>query len=243
VGDAPAAQEEAAAAPDSAQLGALARYAVPFTNEGNKPLFSVILIDAGDDGMDRAALTTFSFPVSFAVDASRPDADKAMRDYRAAGFEVILLAGGLPQGATPQDLEVSLNRYLSRMPETVAVMDQPDSALQTDRPLLRQLMAIVKETGQGVVTYDGGLNTAQQVARSEGVPSGVVFRMLDADRPSANTIERYLDRAAFKAGRDGHVVMVGHSYPETVKALFSWALQGKGQEVTMAPISAVLRGQ
>ncbi|MHC0053020.1 divergent polysaccharide deacetylase family protein [Actibacterium sp. D379-3] len=237
------APEGASAGPDPARLGALARYGAPFQPEDGTPLFSVILIDAGPDGLDRAALTTFTFPVTFAIDASRPDAAEALADYRAAGFEVVLLTGGMPQGATPQDLEVALTSYLSDLPQTVAVMDPETGGFQTNRPLLRQLMAIVKESGHGVITYDRGLNTAEQIAQSADVPAGLVFRTLDANRETAPTIRRYLDRAAFKATQDGHVIMVGHSYAETVTALFAWALEGKGAEVQMAPVSAILRGR
>ncbi|SMX42559.1 divergent polysaccharide deacetylase family protein [Actibacterium lipolyticum] len=228
---------------DPADLDAVARYAAPFEAEGDGPLFSVILIDAGEEGLDRETLKTFSFPVTFAVDASRPDAEQAMRDYRAAGFEVVLLMTGLPEGAQPSDLEVSLSAYLSRVPESVAIMDAEAGTLQSDRPLLTQLMAMLDESGHGVVTYDRGLNTAEKMAQAAKVPSALVFRVLDGEQEAGSTIRRYLDRGAFKAAQDGQVVVVGHSYPETVTALFSWALEGKGADLTMAPISAILRGQ
>ncbi|MBB4023535.1 MULTISPECIES: divergent polysaccharide deacetylase family protein [Actibacterium] len=239
----PSVGDDAAAPSEAARLGALARYAAPFEAADGNPLFSVILIDAGERGLDRATLTTFTFPVTFAVDAARADAAEAMRAYRAAGFEVVLIASGLPEGATPQDLEVTLSSYLARVPETVAVMDAETGGFQSNRPLLRQLMAILKESGHGLVTYDRGLNTAGQIATAAGIPSTLIFRSLDSERESVPTIRRYLDRAAFKAGQDGQVVMIGHTYPNTVTALFSWALEDKDNSVTLAPVSAILRGR
>ena len=59
----------------------------------------------------------------------------------------------------------------------------------------------------------------------------------------SDLVQRYLDRAAFKAGQEGSVVMIGHTYDETVKGLFSWALEGKGEGIQLAPISAVLTDQ
>lgn len=233
---------DAQAAP-SMEQGALSRFAVPFTPEAGKPLFSVILIDVAEGGLDRSALTTFSFPVTFAVDAARPDAAEAMASYRAAGYEVILLTGGLPNGAKPQDLEVSLQSYMATVDQAVALMDAENGGMQANRALLSQLAEILSESGHGLVTYDKGLNTALQIAEAEGIPSTVIFRTLDEQGETISTIRRYLDRAAFKAAQDGQVVMLGHTYPETVTALFSWALEGKGADVSIAPISAVLTAQ
>lgn len=223
------------------QLGALSKNAEPFKSS-SKPLMSIVLIDAGDQGLDRASLGTFSFPVTFAIDAARPDAVEAMEAYRKAGYETVLMIGGLPDGATPQDLEVSLTQYMAEFDEAVAVMDIEDGSLQTNRALLTQLMEITKESGHGVVSFDKGLNTADQLAQAADVPSGLIFRTVDAQRESAPTIQRYLNRAAFKAGQDGQVIMLGHSYADTVTALFQWALEGS-TEVTLAPLSAVLKSR
>ena len=93
----------------------------------------------------------------------------------------------------------------------------------------------------GFTTYDRGLNTAQQVAEREGLPAATIFRMLDAEQENPDTIKRYLERAALKAGQEGQVVMIGHSYPDTVTAVFSWALDAGSQTVRFAPLSAILR--
>jgi len=53
-------------------------------------------------------------------------------------------------------------------------------------------------------------------------------------------ITRYLDRAAFAAGQEGQVIVVGHTYSDTVTALFSWALGSRSENVALAPVSAVL---
>lgn len=226
-----------------ADTGALSANAVPFLREPAADLFSVILIDVGEDGLDRDALTTFSFPVTFAIDATRPDAAEAASIYRASGYEVILIPGPLPEGANARDVETNFEQFLSIVPVAVAVMDAPEGRAQTNRNQLQALTAILSATGHGLVLMDQGLNTAQQVAATAGVPHSLVFRTLDAERENASTVQRYLDRAAFKAGQEGSVVMIGHTYDETVKGLFSWALEGKGESIQLAPISAILTDQ
>ncbi|NHX27684.1 divergent polysaccharide deacetylase family protein, partial [Escherichia coli] len=97
--------------------------------------------------------------------------------------------------------------------------------------------------GHGLISFDRGLNSARQIAEGADVPAGLIFRLLDANDESAPVIRRYLDRAAFKAGQDGQVIMLGHSRSETVKALFAWTLESKSPDIQMAPASAVLREQ
>jgi polysaccharide deacetylase 2 family uncharacterized protein YibQ len=53
-------------------------------------------------------------------------------------------------------------------------------------------------------------------------------------------IRRFLDQAAFKAGLESGVIMMGRLRPETVSALLLWGLQDRAGQVALAPISAVL---
>lgn len=224
-----------------ARLGALARNAAPFEPVAGRPLFSVILIDAGDQGLDRETLMTFSFPVTFAVDPTRPDAAEAVAAYRKAGYEVVALASGLPRGAVPADLEVALAAQEPILDRAVALMDVPAGGFQDDRAMTAQMAAFAGASGHGIVTFDRGLNTATRIADKAGVPQATVYRLLDGDRPNATTIRRMLERAVFKARQDGHVVVVGHSYSDTVTALYSWALEAAADQVSLAPLSTVLR--
>ncbi|KCV83420.1 YibQ protein [Actibacterium atlanticum] len=226
--------------PEPVNLGALARNAVPFKRSGDKPLMSIVIVDEGDSGLDRATLSTISFPVAFAIDAARPDAVEAMRAYRKAGFETILMTGGLPAGATPQDLEVTLQSYMAQMDQTIALMDVEGGILGSSRALQTQLIQIAEDSGHGVVSFDRGLKTIDQMAKAAKVPSALIYRSIDDQAESAPVIRRVLKRAAFKAGQDGAVVMLGHSRPETVTALFEWALEGS-TEVDLAPLSEVLK--
>jgi len=52
-----------------------------------------------------------------------------------------------------------------------------------------------------------------------------------------------LDQAAFKAGIEGSVIMLGRMRPETISALLVWGLQDRASQVALAPISAVLQSQ
>lgn len=257
IGDAPPAAEDEAlpaaeanpeAAPDvvidgEAELPPLQKYARVFENPDAKPLFSIILIDTGGADVDRAALAAMPFPVTFALDPSAPNAAEASKIYRAAGQEVIMVATGIPPGATASDLEVTFGSHALALPEAVAVIDTEFGAFQADRPLATQVVPILKAQGRGLISWDRGLNAADQVARREGLPAGMVFRKLDGKGENKSAVRRALDRAAFKAVQDGRVMVIGQTLPETVAALMEWAVEGRAETVALAPVSAVLTVQ
>lgn len=213
-------------------------YAAAFENPEAKPLMSIILID--DEGAFGAeALQDFPYPISFAVSPSDPQAAEKMARHRAAGFEVMALAD-LPQAATAQDAEVSLAVWLDALPETVGILEGVDTGIQGNRKLADQVAAIAGVTGRGLITQDNGLNTVQKLAARNGVPSGVIFRDIDGARQDPKIMRRFLDQAAFRAGQEGQVVMLGRVRPETISALLLWGLEDRGSRVAMAPISAVM---
>lgn len=224
---------------------ALQKFAASFQNDAGKPVYSVVLIDIGSEqnGLETNALISFPFPVTFAIPAVLPDASDRAKVYRDAGFEVIMLASGIPLSATPSDVETTFGVYQSTLPESVAIMDEPEGGFQNNRRQAAQVVAILNDTGQGLVTFERGLNAARQLAESSGVPIATIFRQLDAENEDAEGVRRTLDRAAFKASQDGNVVVIGRTRQETVSTLFSWALEGRAEEVALAPISAAFQAQ
>ena len=200
-----------------------------------------MLLDSGAADLDRAQLAALPFAVSFVIDPLMPDAAAAAAIYRGAGQEVLMLATGIPAGATPADLEQTFQAHANVLPEAVAVLDLVDGGFQNDRPLATQVVPILKSQGRGLLTYDKGLNAADQVARREALPAATIFRSLDAEGEAAGLIRRYLDRAAFKAAQDGRVVVLGQTRPETIAALLEWAVEGRAAAVALAPASVVMR--
>lgn len=237
IGDDPVAGAEAAAPADDRPI---VRNARPFENPTGKPVFAIILIDTGEDMLDRAALADLPFPVTFAIDPLASGASERADIYRAAGQEVVMLATGLPNGAAASDVEIAFQTMFLALPQVVAVLDPPGRLFQNDRELASLVVPVVGGQGLGVVTWDGGLNAADQVARREDVPAAVVFRNLDAEGEGTVVIRRYLDRAAFKAAQEGRVTVIGSTRPETVAALLEWAVEGRAATVALAPVTAAL---
>lgn len=228
---------------DDADLPPLQKYARAFENPDAKALFSIILIDTGGADVDRAALAALPFPVTFALDPLAPDVVAATKIYRDGGQEVIMVATGIPEGATAADLEVTFQAHAAALPEAVAVIDTEFGAFQADRPLATQVIPILKSQGRGLISWDRGLNVADQVARREGLAAGMVYRKLDGKGENKSAVRRALDRAAFKAAQDGRVIVIGQTLPGTVAALMEWAVSSRAFSVALAPVSAVLTTQ
>ncbi len=229
-----------APAPAPGTTTPLIRYARSFANPANKPLFAIVLLDTGTADLNRAQLAALPFPVSFVIDPLNPDAAQAAAIYRGAGQEVLMLATGIPAGATASDLEQTFQAHADALPEAVAILDLAEGGFQNDRPLATQVVPILKAQGRGLLTYDKGLNAADQVARREDLPAATIFRSLDAEGEETALIRRYLDRAAFKAAQDGRVVVLGQTRPETIAALLEWTVEGRAAAVALAPASAVV---
>jgi len=222
-----------------AEQDPLTRYAEPVEVEEGKPMMSIVLIDDGTTPMGLEALEAFPYPITFAVDTAWQGATEAMRTYRDAGFEVVALAN-LPEGARPQDTEVTLGSALDTVTEAVAVLEGDRGGLQESRGVSEQVARILADSGHGLVLYPKGLNTGQALAAKEGVPSAVLFRDFDGNGQSATVIRRFLDQAAFKAGQEGAVIMLGRLRAETISALLIWGLQDRANRVSFVPVSQVL---
>ncbi len=233
-------QERADDAVDAAELPPLLRYAIPVEVEADAPRMSIVLIDDGTGPLGPDTVGTFPFPVSFAIPASHPDAAAAARGYRAAGFEVLAIAG-VPEGAQAADVEVTLEGSLGAVPEAVAVLEAPGAGLQGARAISEQAARYLGASGHGLLMQPKGLNTGEALARREEVPALTVFRDFDGEGQDPRVMRRFLDQAAFKARQEGAVVMLGRLRADTVSALLLWGLQDRASRVALVPISLVLQ--
>lgn len=246
IGDAPEPEAEAEVAAEGAEAAPatvqpIVDYAAPFDNPGAKPVLSVVLIDTGSADLDRAALAALPFPVSFALDPMDPATPARAAIYRAAGREVVMLATGIAYGAQASDVEVAFQSMAQGLPEAVAVMDLATPTFQNQRPLASIVVPVVASQGRGILTWDQGLNAADQVARREDVPAAVIFRDIASSGTDGGAVRRLLDRAVFKAGQEGRAVVAGDATAETVAALLEWSVEGRAATIALGPLTAAMK--
>jgi polysaccharide deacetylase 2 family uncharacterized protein YibQ len=201
-------------------------------------LIGLILIDES-----RAApLGDLAVPFTVALAPSAIGARERSAFYRDGGVEILAMLDDLPVEAEPGDVAVAMDGYFSVLNEAIGVLDPLDGRIQGNRSLARPVVDAISETGHALVTYDRGLNSAQQTARRAGVPAATIFRVLDAEQEGVEKIKRYLKRAAFNAARDGSVLVIGHNRPDTITAIVEWALEEKAADLTIVPASQLMLG-
>lgn len=220
--------------------GALQRYSRSFANLEQKPLFTILLIDDGSAGVDRAGLAAQDVPLTIMIDAAKPEALAHAKIWRAGGQEVVLSGAGLPSGLSGPAYGAALKSLAESLPEALALVDPDGRTFQNDLGLAAEIVPVLAKSGRGLVTLDQGANPADQSAKREGLPHGRIFRKLDVDGEAAEVVARYLDRAAFKAAQEGRVAVLGHVRPETVAGIMQWAVEGRAASVALAPLSALL---
>lgn len=234
-------QNSADAIPTQPKLSALDAHAAAFDAANDRPLMAIVLMDL-DGAVSADALADFPYPVTFALDPSDPGAPEKMERHRSNGHEVVMLVD-LPPATNPQGTEAAMQVWQSGLPQTVAILEGVKSGFQTNRAASEQMMDIALASGHGLITQSNGLNTVQKLASKAGVPSSVVFRDFDGTGQTPTVIRRFLDQAAFRAGQEGGVIMLGRLQPDTISALILWGLQDRAQRVALAPVSAVLVSQ
>lgn len=233
------AQEDAAPMVVADNLPALVAFSADYTKVGKAPNMSVILVDIGEIDPDAGLLGNLPFPVTFAVDALAPGASDRAQLYRKNGFEVLALIG-LPDGATAQDVAVTINQARDLMPVSIGFLDVPSASFQASRDIAAQVVASAAPSGHGLVSFSSGLNAMMQEATRADVPAALVFRDFDGRDQDVSGIKRFLDQAAFRAGIDEDIVLVGRAKSDTLKALVEWSLGNRAATVEIVPVSFLL---
>ncbi len=236
------AEETEAETEDTPSGPAIVAFGKEFSNANGTPLLALVLVQEGDAALDTETIEALPASIAFALDAGLAGADASAARYRSAEREVVMIPS-LPDGARPQDVEQALRVNFEVIPEAVAIMDVSGSSFQSDRAAVEQVVAVVADSGHGLITYPRGLNTAHQSAERAGVPAGLIFRKLDGGGETVEQIRRTLDRAAFRARNDEAVILVGTTGDNTLAAIMEWAAGNRAESVTIAPISAALLNQ
>lgn len=232
--------EAPGAAPAAAGDTPLARNAMPFVAPERALLYSVVLIDPGvaAGGLDRATITALGFPMTIAIDPTRPDAPEAARAFRDAGLEVAILAADIPETATATDLAVIVEAWRQAVPGAIGVVDGPAAQFRQDRELVQPMVEILAREGLAVIAMEEGLNPAEHLAQAQRAGYVGLWREIDAGRERSAVVERMLSRAAFEAQRSGAVAVALSAWPETVAGLQNWEPVAS-RSVTLAPVSAL----
>lgn len=230
--------------PSPTPQSALQRNSLYQAGPGTADKMALVLSDPGLPMARRRMLAALEVPFTIALNPMDPTAPEAAEIYHEAGKEVVILAAGLPAGATASDLDVSLNAYFDALPRAVGVIDLPENGVARNAALLREVLPLLAQDGHGFLTFSGGLSQAGRSAEAAGVAHAEVFRVLDAGDESVFTIRRFLDRAVFQASQIGNVIVFGDATnEETLDAIEMWREERRAGQITLVPVSGILLQQ
>ena len=222
-------------------VSALERNSLYDGDTGTAPRMALVLGDPGLPTPMRRALAALDIQMTVALNPLDPSAQEAAEIYRASGKEVLILSTSLPEGATASDMDVSFNAFFAALPQAVGVIDLPENGFARNTRMLGDVLPLLAQDGHGLVTFSGGLTSAERAAQAAGVPHAEVFRVLDSGTESPFTIRRFLDRAVFQASQMGKVIVFGDaSNDATMEALDMWLSEGRADQVALVPISGIL---
>ncbi len=225
---------------ETSDLPAYQRYAAEVSLAPGANALGVVLIE---EPMAEAALTALPLPLTLAMDPADPDGPRRAAAYRAAGHEIALLAQGIPEGATPADIEVTLQVWMRDFPQVVALIDVAEGGIASRRLIARDLALMLAPEGYGVIALRSNLDAFGQAAQAAGLATASVYRRVDGAGQSAIRIRRMIDRAGFEAQRSAGILIVGSAAnPDTLEALRNFA-QASARGVVVTPASAVLAVQ
>ncbi|MBB5514734.1 polysaccharide deacetylase 2 family uncharacterized protein YibQ [Rubricella aquisinus] len=220
-------------------------YAANFADTGARPLLSMLLVDAGEDGLATSALAGFQFPVTFAVPVDLPDAEERARAYRAAGFEVMAMVPrderGDLSGLSAVEIEARLLAFLEAVPEAIGILDREGGDIPRDNGVTRAALATVAATGHILVTRrETGFNSVDALADVDGIPTATVTIVLPSGA-GGDVIRSELNRASVNARSVGGLVVLGRTDRETITSLFTWVLGAGTRTVDLAPVTALVK--
>lgn len=222
-------------------VSALERNSLYDGGAGQSPRMALVLGDPGLPMPMRRELAALDLQMTVALNPLDPSAQEASEIYRASGKEVLILSTSLPEGATASDMDVSFNAFFAALPQAVGVIDLPENGFARNTRMLGDVLPLLAQDGHGLITFSGGLTSAERAAEAAGVRHAEVFRVLDRGTESAFTIRRFLDRAVFQASQMGEVIVFGDASNEaTMEALDMWLSEGRADQVALVPISGIL---
>ncbi len=222
---------------------AFATYSMPSNDTEGKPLVAVVFIV--ESMLQAQMVIDLGAPFSLAVDSTNPNAAKIIEAYRAIDGETLLMlnAGGphALKGNDPVAAATTLVEVLNNAHGVIGILEGLDGSLPQDPILTAKVLEVLKPNGHAILTATKETtNNVVTMAKGLGVPAASIHARLDTEIGKLYVI-REMDSAVARAKANDIDVVIGIASKDTLAALKFWLLSSKAQEVTIAPVSTVMR--
>lgn len=127
--------------------------------------------------------------------------------------------GGMTEDMNKEELQATLEDNLNAIPHVQGVNNHMGSLLTTKQDSMSWVMDVVEKRGLYFVDSLTNPNSvAAETATRAGIPSAERDVFLDNER-DLNGLVKQFQQALNVARKNGHVILIGHPYPETLDFL------------------------
>ncbi|MAY42145.1 MULTISPECIES: divergent polysaccharide deacetylase family protein [unclassified Neptuniibacter] len=206
-------------------------YADPRPVYGEQPVMAIVIDDIGDNRRKGLAAINLPGAITYAFLPHTPHSFELAKTAHHLGKEVILHApmenkaglrlgpGAMKDDHNDQQLNAILNGNLDSIPYVVGMNNHMGSLLTEKRQSMNAVMSVVQKRNMFFLDSVTTSNTvAWKAAHEHGIPYLVRDVFLD-NRQQRAYIHKQFKEALTIAVTQGHAVVIGHPYPETVSYL------------------------
>lgn len=196
-----------------------------------QPVMAIVIDDLGDNRRSGLAAINLPGAITYAFLPHTPHSSELSRIAHVKGKEIILHApmankaglrlgpGALTHHHSSSELQHVLHDNLDAIPHAVGMNNHMGSLLTEDRAKMNDIMRVVKQRNMFFIdSVTTSRTVAWKVAHEYGIPYLVRDVFLD-NRREWDYIHNQFKEALSLAVTQGHAVVIGHPYPETVEYL------------------------
>lgn len=229
----------------------------PHLLAAESPVISVIIDDLGDNWVAARRAVELPGELTYAILPRTPYAVDIARMAHNQGKEVmlhqpmqsidsrVLGSGGLTVDMTRREFLTTLRHNIDSLPHASGINNHMGSLLTRDQRYMKWL-ADELNNRQGLYlidsrTTDETVMPAQ--AREVGLKAIADRDFFLDNRRDSGAIRKQFIRGVQRAKRDGSAILIGHPYPETLRALKTLLPTLEREGVRLVPVSETVRHQ
>lgn len=231
-------------------------YRRPYHGKPTQPRIAIVMYDLGlAEPQTLAAIQDLPADISLAFNPYGSRVDEWTLQARAAGHEVLLQIPMEPVNAanddpgpraitstlTAEQRKDRLDWILSRAVGYVGVTNFMGDQMTAQRGQITPVMEMLAP--RGLIYVDARTTPAtlaHKIARTQGIPSGVSTRFIDAPLVAREAIDQALAGLEREALAKGRVIAFARPFPVTMERLRYWAVGLKNRNIDLAPVSAAV---
>ncbi|CCH47750.1 divergent polysaccharide deacetylase family protein [Pseudodesulfovibrio piezophilus] len=225
---------------------------VPLSRQSESlgPKMVIVIDDIGENMKVLHGLVALDFPITLAVWPHASFTRQAVKLIRETQHDLIIHFPMEPMGypkynpgedalfvtMSASEIRAQIALNLSQIPEAIGVNNHMGSRFTSDKKGMKIALSEFKQKG---LFFLDSLTTSQSVAKSIASEVGIPFYERDVFIDNIKNIDaiiHQLKKAEKVTLKQGHSIVIGHPYPQTLAALQKWS-KGRNKMIQLISLS------